>query len=64
MFFYILLIGFLGFIFTSVLYLIFKNNATPNPEEIDSYIKAAASGKISQQEMDNLTVHVNKKAAS
>ena len=64
MIFYLLLTGLVGFAFTSLLYYSFTKNAIANPEEIDSYMKAAASGKISQKEFENFTVHLNKKAAS
>ena len=64
MFFYLLLTGIVGFAFTSLLYFFFKKSAMVNPEEMDSYIKAAASGNISKKEVENLTVHINKKVAS
>lgn len=64
MIFYLLLTGCVGFAFTSLLYVIFKKNAMVNPEEMDSYLKAAASGNISRTDAENFTVHINKKVAS
>ncbi|MEM1138073.1 MAG: hypothetical protein AAGI07_19740 [Bacteroidota bacterium] len=64
MFFYLAFYGILGFSFTSLMFYFFKKNAVPNPEEIDSYMKAAALGKLSQEQLANFTVHTNKKAAS
>jgi len=64
MIFYLLFTSFLGFVFSTLLYHLFKKNAMVNPEEMDSYIKAATSGNISKKEAENFTVHINKKVAS
>lgn len=64
MIFYLIISGIVGFIFTSIMFVLFKKNAVPNPEELDSYLKAAASGRISSKELENFKVHLNKRAAS
>lgn len=58
------LITLFGFGFTSVLYAIFKKNAVANPDEIDSYMKAAASGNLPNDVASSFSVYVNEKAAS
>jgi|GEM_PF-5372438 len=57
-------ISLFGFGFASLLYSIFKKNAIANPEEIDSYMKAAASGNLPDDVASSFSVYVNKKAAS
>ncbi|UZR92572.1 hypothetical protein [Chondrinema litorale] len=64
MIYYLLILGVTGFVAATCMFLIFKKSAVPNPEELDSYLKAAASGKISSKELEGFQVYLNKRAAS